>query len=138
MVRRSRFDYGELSFTTELSAREWMPSSETVGGFRIAAGGAVASYVVRRDSLIEIPLRILETEWASFLNLVEWGQSGQAVTWYPDADEATSFECHWHSPHAGEAVVPSRDPEFPRMFGVSIILRGSGSVVPFTPYHVEA
>ncbi len=139
MVRRSRFDFGTSSWTTELSAQEWSPSDETVGGFRISAGGVPASYVVRRDALIEVPLRVLETEWAAFLNLVQWGQSSQQVTWYPDADDiGTSFLCYWHSPHAGDRVAPARDAAYPRMFTVTVTLRGVGAVVPWTPYHVEA
>lgn len=139
MVRRSRFDFGATSWVTELSVQPWTPSDESVGGVRVAASGVPASYVVRRDALVELPLRVLEGEWATFLNLLHWGQSAHSLVWYPDAsDTDTSFTCWWHGPHAGERVAPARDATYPRLLLVTITLRGVGTAVPWQVYFVDA
>lgn len=138
MRRRCKFEYGSQSFTAEFPAMPWVPSDSTIGGSRTSAAGIPASYVVRRDALIDITLRIMEDEWASFLNMLYWGQSAQVLTWYPDAlDTGTSFNVYWESPLAGERVAPSRDAEYPRMFTVSITLRGAGSAVPWVPFFAD-
>jgi hypothetical protein len=133
--RRSRFTYdgGASEFLTTYPARAWIPSQETVGGSRIAAGGAPAAYIVRTDDMLTIVLRVTEEEWPDFLALIAFAQRAQAFEWFPDADEATSFAVYLHSPAAGERLTPTRDTKYPRVFEVTLTLRGAGSV-PWTPY----
>lgn len=135
MQRRSRFDYSATSFTTILSAKPWTPGSRTVGGRRIAASGAQASYVVRRDSLLDVPIRFYESEWLAVANLIEWGQDDGQITWYPDADDtATSFTVYLDSHAPAEDVTPERNGDFPRVFEITLRLRAVGSGTVWTPY----
>ena len=135
MQRRSIFDFGTSTLEATISARAWIPIDLTVGGSRTAASGVPASYIVRRDAMLELGLRFWESEWASVLNLVAWGQTRQAITWFPDAlDLLTSFEVYLEAPLAGERWAPQRDSNFPRTFEVSLTLRGVGAAVPWLAY----
>jgi hypothetical protein len=136
MLRRSVFDYGAGTWEAELSAVDWLPMDSTVGGQRISAAGIPASYVVRRDVLLQLTLRVRESEWASFLNLLTYGQAAEAITWTPDAEvPAETYQVYWHAPAAGEQMTPSRNAEYPSVFEVSITLRGVGTSAPWRPYY---
>lgn len=140
MIRRSRFTYGVTGdFTTELSARAWTPADSSIGGRRVSGGGVPVSYLVRRDNLIDLTLRILETEWEDFLAFLQFGQTSAAFLWYPEANDVDdpdydAFEVYLETPAMGERITPTRDGQYPRMFEVPITLRGVGAVVPWLPY----
>lgn len=136
MLRRTRFDYGEESWTADLAARDWLPSDRTVGGHRISAAGIPASYVVRRDAVLALTLRVRESEWPAFLNVHAYGQSAETLTWYPDAtDEGESYLVYWHGPGAGEELNVSRLAEYPQVFEVTILLRNAGPAAPWRAYY---
>lgn len=135
MERRSRFTFGAQTFETTISVKSWTPSDRTVGGARIAASGTPASYVVRRDALLEITIRFYESEWASVANLVAWGQGSNVITWAPEAsDPGTTVDVYLDAPTAGDTFTPSRDGNFPRVLELAIVLRGKDGAVPWTPY----
>jgi len=134
MDRRSLFAYGASTFEALLSSLPWLPGDETVGGSRDAASGAPASYIVRRDALSALQLRIWESEWEDYLALIAYGQSKAPFLWYPDADEAENFLVYLQSPEPGSRWAPARDNNFPRVFIVSLTLRGVATVTPWTPY----
>lgn len=119
------FEYGSGGiFSPRLPPKPWTPIDETTGGSRTAAGGVPASYIVRRDSLLEVVLRIDEDEWTDFVNLIAWGQSGESFLWYPDADDVgTSFEVWLEEPKPGGRYSPERT-DFPRVLECTLILRG--------------
>ena len=128
LPRRSRFDYGTggdaTTLTFQLPARAWVNREEAVGGRRIAAGGVGASYVVRRDEIISVPIRFRESDWPAVLDFVRWGQSEETFVWYPDAlDLLTSFVVYLHAPAAGERVEPQRDSTFPQILELTVDLR---------------
>ncbi len=127
---RSRFLYDVTDWSTKLPVRAWGRVTPTVGGHRISAAGTPASYIVRRDHILLVPLRFFETEWIDVHALIAWGQSGELLTWYPDAlDVATFFSVYLHSPAAGEDIKPSRDGQYPGMLEITIGLR---STTPWT------
>lgn len=135
LPRRSRFDYGGVVFETSLPCFPWTPLDETVGGRRIAASGIPAAYIVRRDYMLELRLRIYETEFSDYLSLVSFGQSGQSFLWWPDADDLdTVVEVYLQSPLAGESWSPNRVDNFQRVFECSLTLRGVDVAVPWRPY----
>jgi len=122
--RRSRFVYGDDGdWTTDLSAKPWTPADFTVGGSRTSAAGIPASYVVRRDALIELPLRVTEGEWPTFLGLIAFGQTAESFVWYPEATSLVGMEVYLESPLAGERWSPARMGGFERVFDVTITLR---------------
>ena len=137
MERLARFVFGTTTFDATISARAWTPRDATVGGSRTAASGVPASYIVRRDALLDFRLRFWETEWPTVLNLVSYGQGKQALTWYPDLDDLdVSFSVYLEAPAPGEAFAPERDPDFPRTFELPMTLRGVGAAVPWADYFV--
>lgn len=135
---RSRFTFGAADWTTSLTSRPWTPVDETVGGRRISAAGIPATYVVQREVLVELPLRIEEDDWENLLALVAYGQTGQSFRWYPDSaltdEDYDSALVYLQSPAPGERFSPSRDGQYPRMFEATITLRGVSSSLPWTPY----
>lgn len=135
-----RFTYGlSGDFTPSLPPRAWTPMDETLGGVEITATGIPVSYIVRRDQEVELTLRFGEDEWDAVLALVEWGQSGQEMQWYPDAlltdPDYDASAVYLQSPAAGERWGPTRDGQYPRTFEVTLMLRGVGGVLPFTRYY---
>jgi hypothetical protein len=135
MDRRARFEYGGTgAFECLISARPWNPIDDSVGGSRTSATGVPASYTVRRDALVEVNLRFWESEWADFLNLLIYGQTGASFTWFPDADELASYTVYLETPKTGERFSPTRSGEFPRVFEASILLRGAGIAIPWQAY----
>jgi hypothetical protein len=138
MGRRTSFSYGEggtssLAFT--ISSGLWLPQDKTIGGSRTSAAGVPASYVVRRDALIQLTVRLWESEWGALLNFISWAQGSGAFLWFPDADDvATSFSVYLESPLAGEAFAPTRDSNYPRVFTAQLTLRGAGITVPWLPF----
>lgn len=134
-ARRSRFTYGLAGdFTTRYSTRAWTPADSTIGGRRVSGAGVPVSYLVRRDSLSVITLRVMEDEWDDCLAFLQFGQTSASFLWYPDADEATTHEVYLEAPAMGERIEPTRDAQYPRMFEIPITLRGVGAVVPSQPF----
>lgn len=132
---RSRFVYGDTGdFTLSLPVRAWIPADDTVGGVRIAAGGVPATYIVRRDVLIELVLRFYESEWPDVLALVTFGQSGEDWVWYPDADAVANYNVYLHAPAPGTRWTPTRDSNFARVFELTLTLRGVDGALPWTEY----
>ena len=98
--------------------------------------GVAASYVVRRDRDLAVPLRVLETERASVETFVEWAQGMESFTFWPDADTAgTSYSCILVSPAAGESWQFHRDAEFPHLFTARIVLRKADGSAWTDTYH---
>lgn len=126
--KRSRFVYGatgsETDWTMGIPIRAWGRSTPTVGGSRTAAGGTPASYIVRRDHLLSLPLRFRESEWEDLHGVLAWGQASESFEWYPDAlDPATSFTVYLISPAAGEEIEPQRSAEYPKLLELTVELR---------------
>jgi len=140
MRRRSRFVYGPEGSTTTwdtaLPVMLWTPADDTVGGWRDSAAGVPASYVVRRDALLEMTLRVEEPDLVHALNLIAWGQSAQPILWTPDPleDPDTTVPVYLVTPAPGSRWSPTRSTEYPRMFEVAITLRGVGTAMPWRPY----
>ena len=133
LPRRVRFVFGASDFSTNLPARAWVPADETVGGARIAASGVPATYIVRRDDLLTLVLRFEESEWEDVRDLVVFGQSGQTLRWFPDADDAANVPVYLQTPAPGERWAPTRDGQYPRVFEVTLTLRAAGTA-PWLPY----
>jgi hypothetical protein len=136
----SRFTYGLTGdWTTSLPPRAWTPINETVGGFRISSAGIPAAYNVRTDAMVELTLRFTEDEWEDVLALVAFGQTAQAFYWYPDSTltdpDYDAAQVYLQSPGPGERFAPARDGQYPRMFELTITLRGVGGVLQYTPYY---
>jgi hypothetical protein len=136
MHRRSRFAYGSSTFETTISVRPWTPRDSTVGGTRVAGSGVPATYVVRRDNMVSVTLRLREDQWEDLLDLVAYGQAGLPFIWYPDANDLTeSFTVYLHAPAAGSEWEPTRG-ELPRILEATLTLRSlSGSL--WRPYFVN-
>ena len=134
MLRRSKFAFGTSTFTCSWPARPWTPSDATVGGTKVSAGGVPASYVVRRDALLEVPLRFDEGEYPFLLALVAWGQQGLPIAWTPDVEDATlgTFTVYLEAPAPGSTWKPTRDTAYLRVMEYTITLRAqAGALAPY-------
>lgn len=141
---RSRFVYGiggdAVDWTTTLPARAWDRRTSTVGGSRTSAGGTPAAYIVRRDHVIGLTLRVLESEWSDLHGMLQWGQFGESFTWYPDAggDVIAEAAVVWLDfPQAGEDIRPVRHADYPRVLEVTIELRSFDALPWLLEYYAE-
>lgn len=137
MIRRARFEFGASAFEASIASPPWTPGDDTLGGVRVAASGLPASYIVRRDALLDVMLRFRESEWPAVLSLVTYGQTGQVITFFPDAEELTTFDVYLQTPAAGERWAPSREATYPRVLTLALTLRGAASV-PWSEYFTDA
>lgn len=123
-IPRFEYDTGPTILTLTRPQRPWVAEDVTIGGSRTAASGYPAAYVVRREEILRVRLRIDHSEWASLKAMVEFGQAHpNTVTFYPDKDDLyTSFECYLETPKAGEAFEQDRQ-RFPNALEVTLRLR---------------
>jgi hypothetical protein len=115
MIWQARFVYGvsgsQTDWTTTLPVRPWTKQRGTrAGGSRIAASGTPAGYVVRKDYIVTVPLRLYEDELADLYAMLDWSEIGQLVRWYPEAtDAALFFDCYIDAPTAGDDLPTPRN-----------------------------
>lgn len=139
MLHVPRFDYDETSLSLTWPAMPYEPIHGSVGGARWSAGGAGASYFVRRDRDLRLTIRVEETELDDVEDMIEWAQSLQEFTWYPDADdEDVSYGVFLAGPQHGEEWSPQRDPEFPSVWLVDLTLRSADGERFDASYFTEA
>ena len=126
------YDSGTRTYTCELALRHWTDSPTTVGERRIAAAGTGAVDIIRRDGLIDVPLRFYEDDWPNVWRMIQWGQTEERFTWYPDAsDTDTVYSVYLQEPAAGSRIQYERNPEFSEQLELTITLRLAGSPSPF-------
>jgi hypothetical protein len=138
MDRRSIFVHGATQLELTVSSPSWLPGDETIGGSDLSSAGVPASYEVLRMGLLFLTLRFWEYEWEGVLAMLTYGQRSGIITWFPDADEPTSFEVYLETPKMGERITPTRDANFPRVMEYSITLRNADATNPWTPYFADA
>lgn len=126
------FNDGEAhDVTLLLPVGLWRHTVPTVGGDIESDAGHPASYVVSRTYALTMALRFYESEWPAVRALLEFGQLGGPVTWYPDADEPASvFDVYLDGPEVGTEIAPEPDETYPRALSLTIVL----SQVDGTPF----
>lgn len=102
---------------------QWLHRMPVVGGDIESDAAFPAAFVVRRDYQLAIPIRIYEEEWAAFRALVEYGQTGGVITWFPDLDSEDSIDVYLDSPKLGEELSPEPDGNYPRALNQTIVIR---------------
>lgn len=118
-----RFEYAAAELELLLPVGLWRHLVPSVGGDIESDAGYPASYVVRRTNQLSIPLRFYESEWPAVRALLEYGQSGAALAWFPDRLELESFQVYLDGPTVGEPIEPLPDGAYPRALSLNILLR---------------
>jgi hypothetical protein len=111
----------------------WDAREASIGGVD-RGPAATCSYVVRRDRLVDLELRLEESEWPDFLNFLALAQGGMEFRWYPRIGSVTYHQVVLFAPLVGTQVTPVRLPGYPRVMTVSLTLRGVGSSSPWQPF----
>jgi hypothetical protein len=121
---RSMFQYGEnIVLALTLPITPWLRHTGAVGGDIEADSGVRAAYVVRRDEFLTFTLRFFEDEWPDVQFLLDYGQTGQLIVWYPDQDHLDlQFACYLEAPAIGTPYAVTPDGEYPRVFLQEITL----------------
>lgn len=128
MMWRPRVVYdagaGEVTLDFSLPQRPWAFAFQVVGGSRRSASGAVASYRVRHDELVEKSIRFTEGEWPNVRAWLIWAQEGGAFAWWDDQDDvSTADTVTLFAPTMGESLRPARDNADLSVFGLTLTLR---------------
>jgi hypothetical protein len=118
----------------DIPPESWLPREGSIGGMIRATSGIPASYVVRRDRMVDLTLRIREEEWSSFLNFLVWAQEGGSFTWIPRVGGTEEYEVTLFAPMPGAVWAPTRATAYPRVFLATLTLRGVDATNPFTPF----
>lgn len=123
LPRRSAFVYGTERLEFDIPPRQWAEAGSSIGGTAVAASGVPASYTVRTDRRIPLPLRYGETEQWKVDQLLAWGFTGSLLTWYPDTEVDTGLEVYLDSPAPGQDWAPEIDGTYPRVRTLQLMLR---------------
>lgn len=124
---RPRFVFDDQDFTLELPVAPWELEENVVGGSAESAARIVAAFTVRRDYALIIPLRFYEAEWPLIRRLIEYGQTGAPLAWYPAFDEVTSYEIYLDSPEVGREYETPPDGTYPRALSLAIVVARRGT-----------
>lgn len=122
-----RFVCSDIDFAFSMPMRPPSPRKGGVGGTETAAAGIPASYSVRRDYLLSVPLRFTEEEWPEVEALIDLMQTHPGATaFYADLNQLTpSNLCYLESPAMGTEWGPTRG-EFFGSYDLTIVLRSTG------------
>lgn len=135
----ARFRYPATSGTVlqlDLPQREWSRRPAVIGGFREAAVRTVrAAFTISRVYLLDLSLRVWESEITAVESMVAWMQDNPmtAFDFWPDYETTpgTSYQALLVSPMPGERDLEFAPTDFPAMRDVALTLvRSAGASWP--------
>lgn len=128
---------GEPDLLFSLPMIPWELRSGGIGGSATAAAGISESYVVRRDRIAKVTLRMYEIEVEDFFLALEEirATSEPFIFLFDQSDEYSAIQVYLHTPVWPAEIDIIRD-DFPGVFRVSLELRSVGAA-PFTEIWLE-
>lgn len=127
---RPYFNWGydlESEYTFTHPQKPWKFARGGVGGSDTAASGIPEAFVIRRDRIVRLELRVLESELAVFDEFMDWAQdSGSPFNFRFDTDDITNtFSVYLHSMRweDGPEFDYERDTAYPSLFIIPFALR---------------
>lgn len=125
-MRVPTFEYddgGTIELALMLPVGLWNHRLKQIGGDIESDAAFPASYVVRRDHQLAIPLRFYEAEWPEVRAMIEFGQMGGVIKWFPDLESEDSFDVYLDAPSVADSIDPQPDGSYPRVLGLTIVVR---------------
>lgn len=116
----------------------WRHTLKQTGGDIESDAAFPAAYIVRRDYQLSIPLRFYEGEWSTVRAMIEFGQLGGIIKWFPDLDSEESFEVYLDDPSLGDDIVPQVDDSYPRALTIALVIRRVDGLPWDLEYFAEA
>lgn len=106
-----KFLCGATTYTLTQPQKLWTVHSKSHGGGDVSDAGVPEAFIIRRDQLVDVEIRFLESEWAIIDTIIAFGQTGQSFTfWFDKDDNATDYVVYLDSPSIGDGdVSPTRD-----------------------------
>jgi len=123
---RFLFDDGDLpvgDITLQLPVGLWRHSFPVIGGDIESDGAVPASYIVRRDYCLTVPLRVFEEEWPTIRRMIAHGQQEGVIFWYPNESVNENVEVYLETPAIGDPVEPRPDGEYPACLIIELTFR---------------
>jgi hypothetical protein len=123
---RPRIVYGTTSVELVLDwpQRHWTPALAHEGGGNKSAIGIRERFLIRDEDLWEVRLRFTEEEQPEVFDFLRWARSDSGgFQWYPDRDGTTVYSVDLERPSEREEIRPERDPEYPGMWEITLVLR---------------
>lgn len=77
------------------SSTLWTSDRQAIGGGSVSSAGVPEIYVIRKDSLIKLSLRFLESELASVITWVDWTFDNGSLGffyYYPSQTNSTNYK----------------------------------------------
>lgn len=127
-----KFTCGATTYSLTQPQKLWTVKSKPYGGGDVSDAGVPEAFIIRRDQLVDIEIRFLESEWSVVDTILNYGQTGQSMTfWFDKNDNATQYTVYLESPNVGDGeVTPSRD-TYTGVYTLKMTLRNT-STSPFT------
>lgn len=113
----------EVDVALTLPVGIWRHQDRSIGGEIESDAAFPAAYKIRDDYLLGLPLRFFESEWSLVRSLVEFGQTGGVIRWFPTMDDDAFFDVYLDAPEIGNDITPAPDPVYPRVLHLAIAIR---------------
>jgi hypothetical protein len=97
-----------VEFECSIPQRPWEPFMDTTGGHKVSAAGVPEAYVVRRDSLLKVKLRIWEFEWPGLWAMISWMQDTASEARFHPVRGEPAVAFYLEEPVAGQKLTPTR------------------------------
>lgn len=108
-----RYGSGPTTWAATISQRPWNHSRSYVGGSLEVASGSREAFTIRVDKLLQVTIRVLESELGTFLDAVDYGvQNPGSLTFYPNGTTGTGYAVYLVSPAHGEEYSVPRGETF--------------------------
>lgn len=140
MTWRPRFTIASaaIDFSPMYPTGPFAEPIDTAGGTLESGGGVPASFVVRRDHWLSVPVRIDETEVGAFFDFLRAAQTGAPIVWTPDVDNpGTTLAVILAAPSASEDVTLEPDGVYPLMSTVTLTFRKVDGTAFDLDYYAE-
>lgn len=123
-----KFTYGPGPTTLLMtqSSTIWVPSRLVQGGNTESAAGVPETFVIRKDGLLSVGLRFLESEWASVAAFIDFclesGSQGW-FTFFPDQSKGLSYQSWLLKPKVGDRWDLKRVENYVKAYQLDLELR---------------
>lgn len=120
------YDVGPTTLLMTQSSTIWTPDRVLQGGGSESAAGVPENYVIRRDGILNLGLKFLESEWAAVAAFLDFciGSGSQGwFTFFPDQTKGLNYQSWLLKPKIGEPWGTKRADGYVKALQIDLTLR---------------
>jgi hypothetical protein len=128
--------YSGGSFTLSLPLPRWSYRQRALGGMAVSDAGVVADFLRRRDQLIDVRLRYLDSERTAVMTWLETVRNAGVTTFrFDSTDAGTQYTVYVDAPRMGtDELQEEPDDQYLGAWSVALTFRTTTGVRPHVPF----